>query len=400
MSTISNHRVGAIVLAAGRSTRMGEAKQLLRLGDSSVLGKTLESVRAAGVDDVILVLGSSAQTIRQQLPISGIGGLKVVVNQDYEQGMASSLREGLSALDPQTDAALIVLADQPFVRPETLDRIIDRYRGSNAQIVIPLYKGFRGNPVLLDRSVFPEVMALDGDVGCRAIFGTHLEGIVKVEVDDVGILLDIDNKDDYERLRLFGQSAEDERAFIEAANREARAIPVLENTGVEDPSRGDELIVVGREQVAMALVKLGQLLKFTVTVVDPLLEVSALPPGVRLLKTLDFSVLPEKPGRYVVVASRGKFDEEAVEQALQVQSAYVGLVANKKRALEILHSLERGGASPEKLATVRAPAGLNIGADTPEEIALSIAAEIVSRHAETRRKQVRKTLRPIEPGNP
>lgn len=93
MSTISNHRVGAIVLAAGRSTRMGEAKQLLRLGDSSVLGKTLESVRAAGVDDVILVLGSSAQTIRQQLPISGIGGLKVVVNQDYEQGMASSLRE-------------------------------------------------------------------------------------------------------------------------------------------------------------------------------------------------------------------------------------------------------------------------------------------------------------------
>jgi molybdenum cofactor cytidylyltransferase len=210
MSTIGNHRVGAIVLAAGRSTRMGEAKQLLRLGDSSVLGKTLENVRSAGVDEVVLVLGFSAETIRQQLPISAISGLKVVVNQYYEQGMASSLREGLSALDPQTDAALIVLADQPFVRPETLDQIIDRYRSSNAQIVIPLYKGSRGNPVLLDRSVFPEITALDGDIGCRAIFGSHIEGIVKMEVDDAGILLDIDNKDDYERLRHFGQSAQNE----------------------------------------------------------------------------------------------------------------------------------------------------------------------------------------------
>jgi molybdenum cofactor cytidylyltransferase len=206
MSRVSDHRVGAIVLAAGRSTRMGEAKQLLRLGASTVLNKTLENVRAAGVDDVVLVLGFSAETIRQQLPVSVIDGLKVVVNQHYEKGMASSLREGLSALDPHPDAALIVLADQPFVRPQTLDQIIDRHRCSNAQIVIPLYKGFRGNPVLLDRSVFPEVMGLDGDVGCRAIFGSHSEGIVKVEVDDEGILLDIDNKDDYERLRRFGQS--------------------------------------------------------------------------------------------------------------------------------------------------------------------------------------------------
>src|SRR5580704_7195586 len=386
----------AVVLAAGTSTRMGTAKQLLRLDDRPLLQHVLNCVRASGAKEIVLVLGFAAEEIRRGIDVQNV---RVVLNESFQQGMGTSLKAGLSAVDPQCAGALIVLADQPFVRPATLDLLMAEHHRSKAQIVIPTYRGFRGNPVLLDRSVFPEVMALDGDVGCRAIFGTHLEGIVKVEVDDVGILLDIDNKDDYERLRRFAQSAEDEWAFIEAANREARAIPVLEDTGVEDPSRGDELIVVGREQIAMALVKLGQLLKFTLTVVDPLLEVSALPPGVRLLKTLDLSVLPEKPGRYVVVASRGKFDEEAIEQALQVQSAYVGLVANKKRAQEILHSLERGGASPEKLATVRAPAGLNIGADTPEEIALSIAAEIVSRHAETRRKQVRKTLRPIEPGN-
>ena len=66
-----------------------------------------------------------------------------------------------------------------------------------------MFQGVRGNPVLLDRSVFPEVMALQGDIGCRAIFGNHLDGISKVEVNDVGILLDIDNKDDYEMLRDF-----------------------------------------------------------------------------------------------------------------------------------------------------------------------------------------------------
>jgi molybdenum cofactor cytidylyltransferase len=189
---------------------MGEAKPLLRLGESTVLGQTLENVRGAGVDEIVLVLGFSAETVRQQLPTSAIGGLKIVVNQAYMQGMASSLRAGLSAVGPRIDAALIVLADQPFIRPETLDQIVDRYRHSHAQIVIPSYKGFRGNPVLLDRSLFPEVMALDGDIGCRAIFGSHLEGIVKAEVEDVGILLDIDTKDDYVRLQGFGQSRQDE----------------------------------------------------------------------------------------------------------------------------------------------------------------------------------------------
>ena len=193
--------MAAIILAAGKSTRMGEAKQLLRLGESTVLEQTLEKVRRAGLDEIVLVLGSDAETIRQHLAISSAADLKVVVNQNYELGMASSLRMGLSAIDGRIDAALVVLADQPFIRPETFVRIVDEYRSSNAQIVIPQYKGVRGNPVLLDRSVFAEVVALEGDIGCRAIFGSHLEGIVKAEVDDEGILLDIDNKDDYERLR-------------------------------------------------------------------------------------------------------------------------------------------------------------------------------------------------------
>jgi molybdenum cofactor cytidylyltransferase len=196
----SRARLSAIILAAGTSSRMGQAKQLLPLGSSTVLAQTLEHARAAGVDEVVLVLGSSAESIRHQLSPSLLAGVKVVVNPSYEQGMASSLRAGLSALDPQSAAALIILGDQPFTPPQTLDRIIQAYRDSGAPIVIPTWQGTRGNPVLLDRSVFSEAMALEGDVGCRAIFGKHLEEILNVEVEDKGVLLDIDDHEDYERL--------------------------------------------------------------------------------------------------------------------------------------------------------------------------------------------------------
>jgi molybdenum cofactor cytidylyltransferase len=196
----SREPISAIILAAGASSRMGQAKQLLPLGNSTVLAQTLAHARAAGVSEVVLVLGSSAEPIRDQLSPSLLAGVKVVVNQSYEKGMASSLRAGLSALDPQSAAALIILGDQPFTPPQTLDQIIQAYRDSGAPIVIPTWQGTRGNPVLLDRSVFPEALALEGDVGCRALFWKHLEGIVNVEVEDRGVLLDIDDREDYERL--------------------------------------------------------------------------------------------------------------------------------------------------------------------------------------------------------
>jgi molybdenum cofactor cytidylyltransferase len=195
-----NAQVGAVILAAGTSTRMGRAKQLLPLGASTVLARTIDNVRSAGLAEIVLVLGASAEAIRRQLPQSLLQHLRVVVNQAYVQGMASSLREGLSALDPQTAAALIILGDQPFIRPQTLHQIIAGYQRSGAQIVIPAHQGKRGNPVLLSRQLFPEVMALEGDTGCRAIFSKHLESILKVEVEDPGILLDIDNQEDYDRL--------------------------------------------------------------------------------------------------------------------------------------------------------------------------------------------------------
>lgn len=374
MTTVSSS-TSAIILAAGSSTRMGSAKQLLRLDGRPLLQHVLDNVRASHVKEIILVLGASADVIRGEIETDIE---RVVLNEHYRDGIGTSLKAGLSAVNSEAGAALIVLADQPFVRPETLNQLIAEHRRSKAEIVIPLYRGFRGNPVLLDRAVFPEVMALGGDIGCRAIFGDHLDGIVKLAVEDVGILLDIDRKSDFEALRSISSRTEREKALLETADLQGREVPAAAEAQ-------PELVIVGRDQMAVVLAKLARLLHFTVTIVDPLLCIAELPEADRVLHALDFSLLGPNLDRYVVVASRGSCDEEAIVQALEANSAYVALVANRRRGEEVMRGLRLKGVTEEKLNHLRVPAGLPIGAKTPEEIALSIMAEIVSH----RRQEVR-----------
>lgn len=194
------HRSGvaAVVLAAGMSTRMGSAKQLLRLGDRTLLDTVLDNLRSSQVAEIVVVLGGSAELIQQQI---NLNGARIVINDAYQQGMGTSLQAGVSAVDSSSDAALIVLADQPFIRPATLDHLIDRYRAQNSPVVIPAYKGHRGNPVLLDRSLFPEVLALSGDTGFRSLFSRHTEKILNVPVDDIGVLIDVDTEADLIRFQ-------------------------------------------------------------------------------------------------------------------------------------------------------------------------------------------------------
>lgn len=355
----------AVVLAAGMSRRMAAAgpKQLLRIAGKPLLVHALESIHTAGISEIVLILGAEAEAIQQQIAMHGA---RVVLNPDYRQGMGTSLRAGLAAVSSAAGAALIILADQPFVRPETLHRLIafheqSSHERSGAQIILPLYRGFRGNPVLLDRSVFPEVMGLSGDVGCRAIFGSHTEGIHKLEVDDPGILLDIDTEDD------LGRASE---------IRPQLPLPMLEERPADVPQNVRHLAIVGRDEVSRALARLARVLHFSITFVDPFLSLRELPEADRVLHALDFSLLPARD-KAVVVASRGQFDEEAVQQALISNASNVALLANRKRAREVLNSLRMRGISEEKLKAVRAPAGIEIGAETPEEIALSILAEII-----------------------
>jgi hypothetical protein len=147
-----------------------------------------------------------------------------------------------------------------------------------------MHRGFRGNPVLLDRSVFPEVQALDGDVGCRAIFGDHTENILKLTVDDPGILLDIDSRDDLEKLDEKGK-------HDPSRNRSESGVVVLESR--EDIVAGrPELVLVGRDTLVQALARFGRVLNFDITLVDPFLRLIEFPEADRILHSLDFALLP------------------------------------------------------------------------------------------------------------
>lgn len=354
-----------MVLAAGMSRRMkssaAEPKQLLRLSGKTLVQHALDNVQRSRVDEIVLVLGFAADAVLKQIAADGV---RVILNSEYAQGMGTSLRTGLSVLSTSVKAAFVLLADQPFVRPETLDRMIASHLESAAEITIPLFKGFRGNPLLLDCAVFPELMGLSGDVGCRAIFGSHTQGIHKIEVDDPGILLDIDSVVDFQKLARPGVAAE------------LASLPDLESReGL--PNGRPELVIVGHDDVARALAKLARVLQFTVTLVDPFLPLHDLPEVDRVLHVLDFAQLPAAE-RYVLVASRGQCDEEAVEQGLRGNASYIGLLANQKRALEVVNNLRSQGVPQSRLSNVRSPAGLDIGAESPEEIALSILAEIVA----------------------
>lgn len=360
--------ISALVLAAGMSRRMGRPKQLLRLGDSTLLERTLANVRRANVTEVILVLGFAAEEIQQTISTKG---LTVVKNYAYEQGLGTSLRTALSTISSEAKGALVVLADQPLVRPETLNRLIEYHKCYHPQIVIPLYKGFRGNPVLLDRSVFPEVMNLKGDVGCRAIFGSHTENIHKLPVEDAGILLDMDTLTDFRRLVMMLELDEGRTGLLPNTEMEERPIPLT-------PDDAPELVIVGRDEVAAALVRFARMLGFATTLVDPFLALAEMPEANRVLHSLNFCLLPENKARYIVIASRGQFDEEALEQALGSSPRYIALIASKSRREELLGVLRQKGLSRLSLDRLRAPAGLEIGAETPAEIALSIMAEVVS----------------------
>ncbi len=152
----------------------------------------------SGVDEVVLVLGSWAEEI---LKNSRFGDARVVVNPDYEQGLGSSLRVGIDAIDPGASAVIVALGDQPLLSVHTIDSLLRKYSETHGLIVAPFFRRRRGNPVLFDRSLFPELRKVQGDEGAKGVIERMKERVVKVQVDDIGVLLDIDTEEDYLRFR-------------------------------------------------------------------------------------------------------------------------------------------------------------------------------------------------------
>jgi molybdenum cofactor cytidylyltransferase len=191
-------RVAAVVLAAGESSRMGRDKATLGYCGSTFLETILRTLGVAGVERVAVVLGHHAEEIRQAV---NLGDTEVVINRDYRRGQTSSLQAGLKALErPELEAVVVCLADHPAVSTQTLRRLVDSFCESRAPVVIPTYQGRRGHPVVLARQLFEELQSLRPDAGANAVVRKYQAVTQFVEVDDPGVLLDIDDPELYRGL--------------------------------------------------------------------------------------------------------------------------------------------------------------------------------------------------------
>ncbi|MEF8822829.1 MAG: nucleotidyltransferase family protein [Desulfohalobiaceae bacterium] len=195
----SSLKVIGVVLAAGRSTRMGRTKQLLAYRGRPLLQHVLDSAaQAVQLDRLLLLLGHRASEIRESLELRGAD---VVFVPDFRQGQSASMRGGVEeAQRLGANAVLFLLGDQPLVSAEVMDRVAAAYREHGNQVVLPVCGGKRGNPVLMDRGLFPQLLEISGDVGGRAILSRYEGAIREVEVSCPGIHADVDQWDDYERL--------------------------------------------------------------------------------------------------------------------------------------------------------------------------------------------------------
>ncbi len=192
--------VSAILLAAGESKRLGGEKLLLPLVNSTVLERTIDNLLGSRVDEVIVVVGHRAQEMKQ---IIGDRPVKIVVNEAYQQGMSTSIIKGLKMVDNRASAVMLALADQPFIGSALINRLVEEFVNNKKGIVLPVYEGKRGHPVIFSIKYKEELLNLEGDVGGREIVSRHPDDLLEVEVDSESIFTDIDTIESYHSL-LYG----------------------------------------------------------------------------------------------------------------------------------------------------------------------------------------------------
>ena len=195
----SSNNIGIVILAAGASIRMGKPKQLLQYKGKNLLQHVAEAAVNSNANNVIVVLGANSDLVAKE-----IDKLKfhVIVNAEWEEGMASSVRIGLKTLQklsPATEGVIFMVCDQPFVTSFVLNDLIDTQSATGKAIVTCNYGETIGPPALFHKSLFPELMQLRGDAGARKIIQQHGNDVATVLFKKGKI--DIDTKEDYEALQ-------------------------------------------------------------------------------------------------------------------------------------------------------------------------------------------------------
>ncbi len=191
-------KIAAIVLAAGRSSRMAPRNKLLeRLDGEAIVALVARTAIASDAKPVVVVTGFEAERVAAAL--RGLN-LTIVHNGAFAEGLSTSLKTGLKALPPNCDGALILLGDMPKIDSSALDALVAAF-ATRDSICVPVHEGQRGNPILWGASYFPEMLAITGDVGAKRLIARHADRVIEVPVASPGIFADVDTPSDLARLK-------------------------------------------------------------------------------------------------------------------------------------------------------------------------------------------------------
>lgn len=190
-------RIASIVVAAGYSSRMHSFKPFLRFGEYTAVEMVVHTLKRSGIDDIIVVTGHRSCEVMEKLKGSGV---RCVMNENYSQGMYSSVLKGLEALDEEYAAFFMQPVDVPLIKKHTLELLKSKYQESGKGVLYPVFCGKRGHPPLIDTKYKQAIIESDGEGGLKRILENFSEDSIDVPVLDEAVLMDMDTKEDYERL--------------------------------------------------------------------------------------------------------------------------------------------------------------------------------------------------------
>jgi molybdenum cofactor cytidylyltransferase len=188
--------ISGIILASGFSKRMEKEKLLLPVGGVALVERVMRAAQASRLDEVILIY--------QKKEIEKIGikcGITAVYNSRAEEGQSAAIKQGINAAHPETDAFMFMVGDQPFLNPSTINILIDTFQQDPHSIIVPVYNGIRGNPVLFPSALKDLLLALDGDRGGRILIEKMPDRVNLVSIDEEMLGTDIDTEEDYRRIK-------------------------------------------------------------------------------------------------------------------------------------------------------------------------------------------------------
>jgi molybdenum cofactor cytidylyltransferase len=176
---------------------MGFLKQTANIKGKSLLELVLDKVRKFPFHEIIIVLGYKHEEVMKTLKLEYE---KVVINEEYEKGMSSSLKKGVLNISKDSEAFAIFLADMPLIKEESIEKVINEFNERSCLIVAPIFNKVIGHPVIFHRNLIPEIINLEGDIGAKKVIEKYKDEACFIEIDDEGVLIDIDAPKDLEEV--------------------------------------------------------------------------------------------------------------------------------------------------------------------------------------------------------